>query len=93
MPARFALDKLDAITGLGSAASPQATEEPQIRSRAWNPRWVSRLRLRALTHRIARLEQALADEFAIEETEPMCREWAALVAERDALRQRLAERR
>ena len=59
---------------------------------SWQPGWVLRWRLGAAEAAIARLEAALGQEFGLLETAPMLRELEGLVAERDALRRRLAER-
>jgi hypothetical protein len=68
----------------------------KVSARSWGsivPAWYLRLRLRWACEGIARLERLLADEFAVLETAPMHRELEALIAERDALTQRLSERR
>ncbi len=58
---------------------------------SWYARWQSRWQLRLLNHRIATLEQQLADEFALLETAPLLEELAALRAERDRLQARLLD--
>ena len=65
------------------------------RARGWDslvPVWYLRLRLRWACEGIDRLERQLAGEFATLDTEPLHAELEALIAERDALKQRVAQR-
>lgn len=65
------------------------------RGRGWGslvPLWYLRLRLRWARDGIDRLERQLAGEFGTLETAPLHAELAALIAERDALTQRIAQR-
>lgn len=67
----------------------------RCRVRGWGllvPVWYLRLRLRWACDGIDHLERHLAHEFATLETLPMHAELDVLIAERDALKQRLAER-
>lgn len=67
----------------------------KARPRGWGsiaPTWYLRLRLRWACDGIAQIERQLADEFGVTETAPMHQELEALIAERDALSKRLAER-
>jgi hypothetical protein len=77
-------------------ADPVARDHPlRERRRGWGtlvPAWYLRLRLQWARQGIERIEQQLADEFALLETEPLHRELFRLTAERDALLQRLAPR-
>ena len=59
---------------------------------AFVPAWVLRWQLRATQASIGRLEAELGREFGLAETAPLHRELEALLAERDALQARLAER-
>lgn len=58
----------------------------------WVPGWYLRLRLDWAVAGITRLERQLADEFATVDTSPLHRELEALMAEREALINRLLER-
>ena len=64
------------------------------RARGWGslvPVWYLRLRLRWAREGIERIEGQLAGEFATLDTAPLHAELEALIAERDALRQRIAQ--
>jgi hypothetical protein len=67
--------------------------DPLPRSRGWwSGAWYLRWQLRSLRHRIAVLEQQLADEFALQDTAPMHEELAALRARQELLQRRLSDR-
>jgi hypothetical protein len=67
----------------------------RLRASGWAslvPVWYLRMRLRWACESIHRLEKQLAHEFATLDTAPLHAELEALIAERDALTQRIAQR-
>ncbi|MEP7101378.1 MAG: hypothetical protein ABI781_12770 [Burkholderiales bacterium] len=64
------------------------------RARGWGslvPVWYLRMRLHWAGAGIDRIERQLASEFATLDTAPLHAELEALIAERDALKQRIAQ--